>query len=87
MIPIAWVESAGLGTNFADTAGVLRHTWQVAYRCPGCSTVDVRRLSSQTLNMSGDPAPLDSEAIRTALAGLTGAHRCTAPNLAKEPSC
>lgn len=85
MIPIAWVESAGLGTRATDRLGLLLHTWQVVYRCPACSSVDVQPLPSQHLNMSGDPAPLDSEAIRVALAGLTEAHRCAVRSLAKEP--
>lgn len=87
MIPIAWVESAGLGIKDTDYRGVVRHTWQVVYRCPGCSSVDVQPFPARKLSMSGNPAPLDTEAIRVALAGLTEAHRCAVPSLAKEPPC
>lgn len=76
MIPVAWVESAGLGTDATDTCGVLRHTWRVVYRCPGCSTTTIRVLPPQTLDMSGAPGPLLPTEIRDAVAQLVAGHHC-----------
>lgn len=76
MMPIAWVESAGFGIKDTDFRDVLRHTWQVVYRCSGCSTLDTRRLLAQVLSMSGNPADVDAEAVAAALVELITDHRC-----------
>lgn len=76
MIPLVWVESAGLGADATDLYPDLRHTWQVAYRCPGCSTVSVERLPAQALVMDGSPAPLPPDEVRAAVTRLVAGHQC-----------
>ncbi len=86
MMPVVWVESAGLGAHAIDRLGALRHTWQVAYRCPACSTVDSKRLPSRVLDLDGNPAPLDAADTISALTVLINSHQCP-PGPAKEPPC